>query len=410
MSASSLPEPRWSLPTRIAFRFAFTFFVLIYVPFPLTAVPQIDRWWSDALNKLLAAAAHALFGVTIAATHNGSGDRMIDWVRLAAIVAVNVIVTIVWSIVDRRRASYATLHRWFRIYIRFALAAAMITYGAYKVIPAQFVAPSLDRLLEPFGDQSPMGLLWNFMGASTPYTIFAGLGELIGGLLLANRRTTLLGALISAAVMLQVVMLNFSYDVPVKIYSSELLLTAIVLIAPDAERLLRFLLADTVPKSHAACRAAAILFAAYVTVLQFHAAWKDRREYDDDLLHPSPLAGIWNVDEMTIDGVVRPPLATDRTRWRRWMLEGKTETAIQTMDDSETRYWLTLDEKKKSIVLQRRGGSLTFGYEMPNLRTLLVQGALGGKKITATMHKDTQRAFLLQSRGFHWVNERPFNR
>jgi len=87
-------------------------------------------------------------------------------------------------------------------------------------------------MLEAIGDQSPMGLLWNFMGASAPYTIFGGLGELIGGLLLTNRRTALLGALISAAVMSQVVMLNFSYDVPVKIYSSELLLTARVLIAP----------------------------------------------------------------------------------------------------------------------------------------------------------------------------------
>ncbi len=69
----------------------------------------------------------------------------------------------------------------------------MINYGAVKVIKAQFPNPTLDRLLQPFGDASPMGLLWTFMGASESYNIFTGAGELIGGLLLTTRRTTLLG-------------------------------------------------------------------------------------------------------------------------------------------------------------------------------------------------------------------------
>src|SRR5438045_2145707 len=226
MSASSLPEPRWSLPTRIAFRFFFALLVLFYFPFPLTVVPFIAKSWNNATNRLLAGAVRMSFGLMLDITHNGSGDRSIDWVRFGVIAVLGAIITIAWSIVDRKRASYPSLHRWFHVYIRFGLATAMISYGAYKVIPSQFVAASLDRLLKPLGDASPMGLLWSFMGASMPYTIFAGLGELIGGLLLTNRRTALLGALISAAVMSQVVMLNFSYHVPVKIYSSLLLLTA----------------------------------------------------------------------------------------------------------------------------------------------------------------------------------------
>ena len=43
-----------------------------------------------------------------------------------------------------------------------------------------------------------------------------------------------LGALIAAVVMSQIVMLNFSYDVPVKLFSMHLLLQALVLAAPDA--------------------------------------------------------------------------------------------------------------------------------------------------------------------------------
>src|SRR5947199_1204250 len=105
----------------------------------------------------------------------------------------------------------------------------MLSFGAYKVIKSQFPAPSLDRLLEPYGDSSPMGLLWTFMGASKAYTIFGGFAEMLGGALLTVRRTTLLGALVCIGVITNIVMLNFSYDVPVKLYSTHLLLMAIFL-------------------------------------------------------------------------------------------------------------------------------------------------------------------------------------
>ena len=56
------------------------------------------------------------------------------------------------------------------------------------------------------------------MGYSRPYAIFCGLVETVGGLLLFWQRTTTLGALIVAASMANVAMLNFSYDVPVKLF------------------------------------------------------------------------------------------------------------------------------------------------------------------------------------------------
>lgn len=64
------------------------------------------------------------------------------------------------------------------------------------------------------------------MGYSRTYTIFAGAGEVIGGVLLFFRRTTTLGALILCGVLANVVALNFSYGIPVKIFSSLLLLLA----------------------------------------------------------------------------------------------------------------------------------------------------------------------------------------
>jgi hypothetical protein len=255
MSASSLAEgfaiphvraaedaPRWSLATRIAFRFVFCFFLLSFLPFPLDLIPWVGGAWRKVWTPLVAATGTAVFGVTADATFNGSGDKLFHWIQLFVIVALSVIATLVWSVAQRKAISHPRLHAWFRVYLRFALAVSMISYGAFKVIPSQFVAPSLDRLVQPFGDASPMGLLWTFMGASAAYTIFTGIGELTAGLLLTMRRTVLLGALVTAGVMTHVVMLNFAYDVPVKIYSSQLLLGALVIAAPDARRLFDFFL------------------------------------------------------------------------------------------------------------------------------------------------------------------------
>ena len=75
------------------------------------------------------------------------------------------------------------------------------------------------------------------MGASESYNVFTGAGEILGGLLLTTRRTTLLGAIVSLGVLGHVAMLNFSYDVPVKLFSLHLLAMAVFLIAPDLRRL-----------------------------------------------------------------------------------------------------------------------------------------------------------------------------
>jgi hypothetical protein len=80
------------------------------------------------------------------------------------------------------------------------------------------------------------------MAASRTYTVFAGWMEIVGGLLLCFRRTQLAGALWTAGVMANVFMLNLCYDVPVKLFSFQLLLLAIVVAAPDVPRLVAMFL------------------------------------------------------------------------------------------------------------------------------------------------------------------------
>ncbi|MEM9413814.1 MAG: hypothetical protein AAGA30_22085, partial [Planctomycetota bacterium] len=99
--------------------------------------------------------------------------------------------------------------------------------------------PREGQLTTSFGESSPMGLLWAFMAASPAYTFFAGLGEVVGGLFLVFRRTATVGALVTFGVMTNVMMLNFCYDVPVKLYSFHLTLMALIVAMPDLPRIFK---------------------------------------------------------------------------------------------------------------------------------------------------------------------------
>jgi hypothetical protein len=394
---------------RFAFRFLFAFLILFNFPFPLNVLPwpDVDGPVNAAWDVVVQPVGQAMFGVSPSPAFTGSGDTRWRWTQLVLITLLSFAVALLWWPFDRR-TNYPRLARFLHVYVRFALAMVMLGYGAAKVIPTQFPAPTLDRLTQPFGQASPMGLLWTFMGASAPYVIFTGLGEMLGGLLLTMRRTTLIGALVSAAVMTQVVVLNFCYDVPVKIFSSFLLLEALILIVWDGHRVLSALVPQ-VPRVAWWKIAVRTLAVAGLCVMMLTQGVGYRKQ----LAKRSPLRGIWRIDTLQVNGVEKPPLITDATRWRRMVFDFPQGMSIQLMSDQRQRYGIALEEPQKAFKLTRRDNPnfrANFTWQRPDPQTLIVDGTMEGDRIHAVMHLEPETEFLLNTRGFHWINEVPFNR
>jgi hypothetical protein len=229
--ASALSQSQWNFTTKVFFRFFFVYFALYIFPFPISVV-QVPFDFSLIWDAPVLWLGKTLFDYDITVRPNGSGDTTWNYLQILLITIVSCIATIVWSVVDRKRANYDKLYQWLIVFLRFYLGSAMIGYGFAKVIKTQFPLPHLGRLTQTYGESSPMGLLWTFMGFSVGYNFFTGMAEVVGGLLLCFRRTRLIGALVCVGVMSNVVMLNFAYDVPVKLYSSHLLAMAIFLMIP----------------------------------------------------------------------------------------------------------------------------------------------------------------------------------
>ena len=155
------PAARWSPATRVAFRFCVVYFGLTILFTQLfTAVFQLPSpaFVTGVLDLFALVGEHVFRVGPITLQFSGSGDKLIDWVQAGTLLLIALLSTAVWSLVSRR-VSHPRAYMWFRLLMRFALGATMVRYGFSKVIPTQMPTLFLSRLVEPFGNFSPMGVL-----------------------------------------------------------------------------------------------------------------------------------------------------------------------------------------------------------------------------------------------------------
>jgi hypothetical protein len=327
--------------------------------------------------------------------------------------------TVVWSLLDRSRENYTELHKWFRLFVRFALAGRMISYGVVKVFLLQMRYPSLTRLLQPFGTLSPYGVLVNFIGSAPAYEIFTGCAMIAAGLLLIVPRTATLGAVISLADMIQVFMLAMTYDVTAKLFAVHLILLSCFLLAPDVPRLVRFfLLRRTTSLSTEAqlfrgvranriALAAQIILGLWLVGMYCHYCWGIWNTLGGGRSLPA-LYGIWEVRQMSIDDQPRPPLLTDSTRWRRAIFDFPDRMAFQRLDDSFAPYGASVSLPDRTLALTKKGDknwTASFTFQRPAGDQLILDGRMDNHQVHMELQLIDRNSFLLVSRGFHWIQE-----
>jgi len=421
--------PRWSVATRVAFHFCFIYFGLyILLTQMLTSLVPFIPVEIGSLGPFSAVvswtAKHVFHvGHALVVTGSGSGDKTFDWVETFCILVIAIIATAIWSTLDRKRQSDGKLYSWFRVFIRISLGATMFSYGAAKVLPLQMPFPNLDRLLEHYGDLSPMGVLWASIGAAKGYEVFAGSAELAGGIFLFFPRTTMFGALICLADAVNIFMLNMTYDVPVKLFSFELILLAVFLLAPDARRLANvFFLDRAAPPSsqkplfrgrlaNRIAVAVQILVGVALLATNLYGSMQFEKTFGAGA-PKSPLYGIWTVEDFSLDGQTRPPLLTDNARWKRVIFDGFGFANIQQMDEKGQYYRANVNMGAKTVALTKSADpkwKANFSFLQPAPGQLVLDGSFDGHKVHARLELFDRSKFLLVSRGFHWVQEYPYN-
>jgi hypothetical protein len=358
----------------------------------------------------------------------GSGDTMRAYVGCLCAVVIAAVAALLWTVavplVRRRRPDWHPddrLHQVVRVLVRFFLCEMLLGYGFAKVFPLQFAVPSSFRLGQQLGDMSPMGLLWTFMGFSPSYQMSTGAVEVLAGILLTTRRTALLGALVTLAAMTHIFSLNMCFDVPVKLYSLNYLLMAIFLIAPDLPRIIRVLVlgkaVDARPfpplLGNPVLDRLAVVLRTLVVVAMVYAQIQGNYERWQEMYGgpPAPVSGRWDLDSMRVDD--KEPPQDDPMKWSWLDFSNRKFMRLAGPKPPHTIYSVTWDADKKKLTLanfRKPGWSAAFTYDQSAPEMLDLRGSMDGKAISASLKRAPEKSYELMNRGFHWIQELPYNR
>lgn len=409
--------PVWSLSRRVGFRVLFCYFGFFFFFPPLPGLDGFGAWWNAGCVRLSQwIALHVLHLGVLEIRHDGSADTTAAWVQLGWSLALAVVGGVVWALADRRQRD-DRLAAFGRLYLRYAVGLVMITFGLVKAMGIQFPPLTPMRLFQRIGDQSPMGLLWTFMGYSRAYNWFAGGLELTGALLLLFRRTVALGAFLTLAAMTQVVLLNFCYDVPVKTLAVHLWLASLVLLWPVIRRLLTLLTTADSPivairrrRMRIVLMAAHLAFVASVLGMQLRGLSAFKASFLGGT--PATMSGAWEVERFVRDG--RLTNSGDLTGWRRVGFD-HGELIIQLGNDAiGGRYRATGDEAAQTLAVRAEPDDgrapVTLRYSLLPDGEIDLAGTLDGHEVQARLHKVDPRDMVLVSRRFHWISETYYNR
>lgn len=447
-------RPAWTHLERIAFRFAFLYFVCFLAFFGngtiFNVFPLVGDW---VYNGLMWAPFHVtewaalhIFHLTGKAAHwqpTGSGDTTMNWILNGLFVVLTLGGGLMWTLAaalrGNGRTEYATLYAWLRFLLRLTCGYFMLQYGFAKVFPLQMAPLSIGILNEPVGNMSPMTMLWGLIGLHPAYEIICGLAEVTGGVLILFRRTALAGALISSFVMTNVLLYNMFFDVPVKLFAANLLLACLFLAVPDLRALFDFFwlhkasapMAVWIPParrrwSRITLRTVEIVFTFALLILVPYFIGMGWKQNVAAMHTPSPLLGAWHLDAahpasgafITGDGAPASDLYIDTVR----------RAFTRSVDGELWRTGLNIDAKARTIAVHPYGGdTVKYAWQMPDSQhvvlTTIPPAAPKSKdktppkpappftpQVISFTRTPTMAHYPLLERGFHWVNQWGYER
>ena len=113
------------------------------------------------------------------------------------------------------------------------------------------------------------------------------------------------------------------------------------------------------------------------------------------------------------NGQELPPLVTDATRWRKLVVQSQAVFNIKMMDDSVANFGTEYDAAKNTVSLtvgSDKSRKYPLAWSRPDADHLVLGGTLAKDALSVRLRKIDTSAFRLLSRGYHWINELPFNR
>ncbi|WP_028665311.1 hypothetical protein [Runella zeae] len=400
----------WSNLEKNAFRFFSIFFFIQVLPFD-------SRFFQQLVSvDLFSISYRDIFYLSRYSPSFVGHDNPLNWLIVGVLAGIG---AIVWAKVDTTSTDYNKLYYWLRVLLRYRLAIGLIAYGFIKLFPLQAPLPSISNLNTNYGDFSAWKLFSLGLGVVPNYQSFLGLVEIIGGLLLLNRKTTTIATLIIIPFTGNVFVSNIAYEGGEYIYSFYLVSIALFLFAYDALRVFNLVSLElpTAPhrfqpvfseqwqKARLTLKTTFIFFFVILYGYKTYAGYKEGPYQFPQKAGLPRAEGIYNVSVFAVNDSILPYSKTDSTRWQDVVFEQwntisirsnrpvkiahtKTEEIFQNDSDrsyeyagSQGRHYYSYEWNTSNNVLYLKNRnpnhsneSLTLHFTQPNDSTFVLKG------------------------------------
>jgi hypothetical protein len=256
-------------------------------------------------------------------------------------------------------------------------------------------------------------LYWSSMGTSHFYNVFLGSMELLASLFILIKRTRLVGLLMSLFIMINVVAVNFGFDISVKLFSLLLLFLTLYLLAPYIKSLYQFFFTQqAVTKSSTFAEVPLIpnrflsaclrSFAIGIIFLEAFYPFLRSGNFNGDKASRPDMHGAYQVTRYIAGTDTLQPASFPA---KRFFIHKDSYMIFQNGEDEMTDYKLSYDMKKYEYVLtdyQLHKTPVHFKYNRSD-SILILQYSKDGKAYELNGKALDWKKLPAVRRGFHWT-------
>jgi hypothetical protein len=396
--------------TALAF---FAILCILFIPFTFSLITFQLRFTDLIFGRLIGYISSHVFHIYL---HNTKvySDSVSMYILIGLLFMIAVLLA--WLAINIQKWKQYS-NKWLAFCYSIALyylILQLMKYGAGKVFKDQFYLPEPNTLYTPMGKLDRDILFWSSVGTSYSYNVITGSIEIIAGLLFFFRRTRLIGLLTGLVALLQIVLINFSFDISVKLFSLFLVFLNLYLLYPYLQRLLQFFFYEknllpkadipTMGTSHSFIKVfGKSLLAGLVLMEVFYPYIKAGNFNDDKAVRPY-LHGAYEVTRV-IEGTDTLPAAQSPVR--RFFIHRNGYIIFQSPADEMQDFKLSYDTAHSLFILQDyqlKKTVLKYSYSAVD-SMLVLQYFSGDKEIKLEGRQLDWKKMPALKNVFHWTVE-----
>lgn len=390
-------------------QFISIFCLLFVITFesPYSIFPPIYSFINPFFENLIYWTGTEVFGINNDFNTTISSDSIGLYIHVFNLFFISILLAFTWELIYKIKS--VNLRKYFFIISSYYIALQLLIYGLDKIFKGQFFMPEPNTLFTNLGELTPDLLYWSTIGSSWNYSFFIGFIEVLVTCLLLISRTRLIGIILGIGVMVNVVAVNFSYDISVKIYSLFLLGILVVNFIPYITYLYKVL----VLKKPAKFNEVKVLFLSKKPLFKKGMKTVIIVLFFTEALFPYLKYGNWNDDTSSrpiFHGayqIISPKNKPNYTNWKQVFVHRKGYLIVKNKQNEMQDYHLSIDTINQILNLDRYDNNTSFklNYNQKNNSFTHLFGDIENQKIDVLVNKINLKNLPLLNSKFHWTTE-----